>query len=97
MTVNVQTDRELIRATAPSTRYALVSLVAPQTIQTHSREPVNVAFVLDRSGSMGGKKIQLARQAVEHALKLLREDDRFSIDCIRRSDRRPRLIDIRHS
>jgi Ca-activated chloride channel family protein len=79
VTVNVQTDRELIGATAPSTRYALVSLVAPQTTHTHSREPVNVAFVLDRSGSMGGKKIQLARQAVEHALKLLRNDDRFSL------------------
>ena len=79
MTVNVQTDRALIGATAPSTRYALVSLVAPQTSRTQSREPVNVAFVLDRSGSMGGNKIQLARQAVEHALKLLRDDDRFSL------------------
>ena len=79
MTVNVQTDRALIGATAPSTRYALVSLVAPQTSRTQSREPVNVAFVLDRSGSMGGNKIQLARQAVEHALKLLRDNDRFSL------------------
>ena len=79
MRVNVQTDRALIGATAPSTRYALVSLVAPPTSRTQSREPVNVAFVLDRSGSMGGNKIQLARQAVDHALKLLRDDDRFSL------------------
>ena len=79
MTVNAQTDRALIGATAPSMRYALVSMVAPQTARTHSREPVNVAFVLDRSGSMGGNKIQLARQAVDHALKLLRDDDRFSL------------------
>jgi Ca-activated chloride channel homolog len=77
--ITVQTDRALIQATAPSTRYALVSLVAPQTVRAQSREPVNVALVLDRSGSMGGQKIQLARRAVDHALKLLREDDRFSL------------------
>ena len=41
--------------------------------------PVNVAFVLDRSGSMGGEKIELARRAVDHALRLLRSDDRFSL------------------
>jgi Ca-activated chloride channel family protein len=40
---------------------------------------VNVALVLDRSGSMGGEKIVLARQAVEHALRLLTPQDRFSL------------------
>ena len=40
---------------------------------------MNVAFVLDRSGSMGGEKIALARRAVDHALRLLRSDDRFSL------------------
>jgi Ca-activated chloride channel family protein len=76
--ITVQTDRALIQATGPSARYALVSLAAPQAVSTQRREPVNVALVLDRSGSMGGQKIQLARQAVDCALKLLREDDRFS-------------------
>jgi len=79
VTLNVQTDRALIGATAPSTRYALVTLAAPPAVRTDTRKPVNVAFVLDRSGSMGGNKIQLARQAVDHALKLLRADDRFSL------------------
>jgi Ca-activated chloride channel homolog len=35
--------------------------------------------VLDRSGSMGGEKIVVARQAVEHALRLLEPQDRFSL------------------
>lgn len=44
-----------------------------------TRAPVNVALVLDRSGSMGGQKIALARRAVEHALRLLNPTDRFSL------------------
>jgi hypothetical protein len=32
--IAVQTDRALIQAAAPSTRYALVSLAAPQTVRT---------------------------------------------------------------
>jgi len=44
-----------VRAEAPSTRYALVSLTAPEAPRRAERQPVNVAFVLDRSGSMGGQ------------------------------------------
>ena len=79
MIMSVRTDRSLVRASAHSTRYALASLVAPRAARTHTRPPVNVAFVLDRSGSMGGQKIVLARQAVDHALRLLRSTDRFSL------------------
>jgi Ca-activated chloride channel family protein len=42
--------------------------------------PVNVAFVLDRSGSMSGEnKFNLAREAVEQSLRMLRPEDRFSV------------------
>jgi Ca-activated chloride channel family protein len=40
---------------------------------------VNVAFVLDRSGSMGGEKIELVKEAARRALQGLSECDRFSI------------------
>jgi Ca-activated chloride channel family protein len=80
MILSVETDRSLIRASAHSTRHAVASIVAPQAERTHTRAPVNVAFVLDRSGSMGGgEKIELARRAIDHALRLLRSDDRFSL------------------
>ena len=79
MMFTVQTDRSLVRASGHSTRYALASLVAPRVARVHSRGPVNVAFVLDRSGSMGGAKFERARRAVDHALRLLRSDDRFSV------------------
>ena len=64
MNITVQIDRTLIRATAPSVRHALVEFSAPESSGTSVRPPVNIAFAIDRSGSMGGQKIDLARRAV---------------------------------
>ncbi len=79
MNLSVRTDRRLVRAQAHSTRYALVSFDAPVAPEKAGRRPVNVALVLDRSGSMGGEKIRLAREAVRQALRTLRPADRFSL------------------
>jgi Ca-activated chloride channel family protein len=78
--LTVRTDRPLISATAPSTRYLLVRVIAPSSPSRDGRMPVNVSLVLDRSGSMeDGRKFTLARQAVEQALRMLRSDDCFSL------------------
>jgi Ca-activated chloride channel family protein len=47
----------------------------------HERErtPVNVAIVIDKSGSMQGDKIEQARQAAMHAIDRLRDIDIVSI------------------
>jgi Ca-activated chloride channel family protein len=79
MSLTVRADRPLIRAPGGSVRYALVELTAPDAPSRAKRAAVNVAIVLDRSGSMGGQKIALARKAVEHALRLLKPTDRFSL------------------
>jgi Ca-activated chloride channel homolog len=76
----VQTDRTLIRAAGSSRRYALARIVAPTAAPRIGRPPVNVAFVLDRSGSMQDeRKFGLAREAVDSALKMLRPEDRYSV------------------
>src|SRR6476619_3556711 len=80
MTLSIRTDRQLIRAAARSNGYVLVNFTAPTAPQREGRRPVNVAFVLDRSGSMSGEnKFFLARQAVQQALAMLRPEDRFSL------------------
>ena len=80
MTLSVKADRSLIRAQASSARYLLVEAVAPVAPARAERMPVNVALVLDRSGSMAGEsKFPLARRAVEQALRMLRPEDRFSL------------------
>ena len=77
--LTVRTDRSLIRAAARSVRYVVVTVVAPVAAKTAERQPIDVAFVLDRSGSMGGEKIVLARDAVLQGLAMLQPRDRFAV------------------
>ena len=77
--VSVRTDLSVLPVGTPATRYVLVTLTAPEAPRRKGRQPVDVAFVLDRSGSMGGGKIRLAREAIRQALGMLRHDDGFSL------------------
>ena len=79
MTFDIRQDRAYVRATARSTRYLVVRLVAPEARRRTDRLPVNTSLVLDRSGSMGGSKIRLAKEAVERAVATLEARDRFSV------------------
>ncbi|MEI6667548.1 MAG: VWA domain-containing protein [Acidobacteriota bacterium] len=79
MALDIRIDRHLIRAAGGSVRYLLATVTAPQAPAKNNRDPLNVALVLDRSGSMGGSKIKLAREAVRQALQNLRPEDRFSV------------------
>ena len=79
MSFSVRTDRKLIRPTFKSNRFVLAEIVAPPSRREHGRPPVNLAFVLDRSGSMNGEKIRLAKQAIEASITRLHDDDRFAI------------------
>jgi len=80
MKFDVRSDRGLIRAAGGSRRYVLISCAAPLIPPKPDRIPVNVAFVLDRSGSMEGeRKIEIVRKAAEKAIGMLRPEDRFSV------------------
>ena len=78
-TLSARTDRRLIRAGGKSERFVQVQVTAPAAERRRERLPVNVAFVLDRSGSMSGEKIQLARQTILEAIARLDARDRFSV------------------
>jgi len=79
VTLELRPDRHFIRSGARSTRHLHVRLVAPAGHRQAERLPVTVALVLDRSGSMGGQKIALARQAVDRALGAVDDRDRFAV------------------
>ena len=64
--LDLDTDRRLIRAGGGSVRYLQLRLRAPRGSQ--ERTPLDLALVLDRSGSMGGGKWQHAREAALAAI-----------------------------
>jgi Ca-activated chloride channel family protein len=77
--LNIQTDRAFVPVDTTVTRYLLVQVTAPARQQHTERPPAEVALVLDRSGSMGGRKIEMAKKAVNHAIQLLGPSDRLAI------------------
>ena len=81
-----ETDRSLaanLMTYWPSdTRHGYFTLLVTPEIAAEKaeiQEPKTVLFVLDRSGSMSGKKIEQAREAAKFVLNNLRDGDRFNI------------------
>jgi Ca-activated chloride channel family protein len=79
VSMRARADRQFIRPNDRSHRFVLVELTAPPATQTRQRPPVNLGFVIDRSGSMSGQKLELAKRAVLEAIERLDDRDRFSV------------------
>lgn len=77
--IRARTDRHYIRPHDRSHRFVLVDLIAPPAIRSRRRPPVNLAFVIDRSGSMSGQKLELAKQAVMDGIARLDDQDRVTV------------------
>ncbi len=59
--------------------YLKVAIKGCEPEPARNRPPVNVAFVIDRSGSMSGPRIAQAREAASLAVSRLRTDDIASV------------------
>jgi Ca-activated chloride channel family protein len=57
-----------------------MAVFAPRTrIDPKDRVSKDVVYVLDKSGSMAGPKMDQARKALSYGIRLLREGDRFNV------------------
>jgi Ca-activated chloride channel family protein len=77
--VSIRRERRY-RPLEAGTFHLLTRVTAPTVVNPERRRPpLDLAFVVDRSGSMSGGKLDLARQGVEHALRLLDQRDTVSL------------------
>lgn len=72
-------DRRLVPAHGTTERFLRTQLVAPDALRPGSRLPLNVALVIDRSGSMTGSKLEKAKEAATFCLRNLSGADRAAV------------------
>ena len=74
-------DRTLIWTKGGSYRYLVATVIAPEVVRdpTHERLPLNLALVLDRSGSMAGLPLEAAKEAAAGVVRTLRAEDRLTL------------------
>jgi len=73
--IHLDTDKSLVNQETPSQRILEIAIQAPVAAVQNKRPLLNLALVLDRSGSMSGEKLEYVKQAAAHVLDLLSEQD----------------------
>ena len=77
--VTVDLDRAVLPADAPNRSVVKIGLDCVRLPHREARPPVNLALVIDRSGSMSGDKIARAREAALELVSRLGPDDIVSL------------------
>ena len=76
--VRSELSSPIILEGTPETNYLKVSL-SGQNVDSKKRVPINLAIVIDKSGSMSGQRIEKAREAAILAVNMLNKNDTLSI------------------
>lgn len=79
LTLDAKPAYSILKSGEKQTAWMRVGLTGFKMTSKEERPPLNVAIVLDRSGSMQGEKIARAREAAISALDLLKPNDIVSI------------------
>ena len=75
VTLDVSPANKLLQAGKKQTTWVRVGVTGFEMEKEKERPPVNIAIVLDKSGSMGGQKIAKAREAAMGAIDRLGPND----------------------
>lgn len=79
LTFSAESDRRLVACEASSQRMIEWLIAAAPAAGHTERAPLNLALILDRSGSMQGDKLRNVQQAAGHLLDLLDQRDRVVV------------------
>jgi Ca-activated chloride channel family protein len=72
-------DLDLVAREVPSQRILELVITPPAARKAAVRPALNLAVVIDRSGSMSGDKLEYVKKAAAHVIDLLQEQDRVAI------------------
>ena len=79
LSCRVEPERSVLMANIPETVTVKVSLTGADRDSIKERAPVNLALVIDRSGSMNGERIKQAKAAAIYAVEQLSSEDIISV------------------
>jgi Ca-activated chloride channel family protein len=77
--LKIDADLALISADAASERILEIIVTPPVAEKRQERPAFNLSFVIDRSGSMSGGKLECVKEAVANVVDLMEEKDRASL------------------
>jgi Ca-activated chloride channel family protein len=77
--LTMETDLDLVARDRTTERVIELVVTAPEAPKRRSRPPLNLALVLDRSGSMSGEKLEYVKQAALFVIEQLEKDDQVAL------------------
>jgi Ca-activated chloride channel homolog len=79
MEAKVRLDHELLAVETDNAVHVMLELTAPPAPEGRPRPPLHLALVIDRSGSMGGRKIEVTRGCAAFLARRLSPTDELAI------------------
>src|SRR5437588_9943229 len=79
MEMRANFDRSLVPVGGTAERYLRIQVTAPERQGPSTRLPLNLALVIDRSGSMEGTKLEKAKEAAIFCMRNLAGADRAAV------------------
>lgn len=77
--IQLNSDKNIIAKDDKTQRILEIRLHAPEVAGINHRPKLNLALVLDRSGSMAGTKLEYVKQAAHHVLDQLQNQDQVAL------------------